>query len=217
MQPGSRMIVLFDSAEVAVWMAGKGGYKCLFLAHQPDTRLNFSEFSAWCPNIIRSWFLMAALRRFSWCCPNLLMLVFWVFLITLYRQQLIWQSVHIYPFRVTLMLLGSFYVLNRTSCWQVTIYAMKDILCWPHADADGIFPFLVYPIRMSHQPLTFQLTGQIHLPIKVTPSHVLEKMFCVLLPAVNVSYFIFSLCIFPQLRSCNYLFAISREFLFCLF
>ena len=197
-------------------MAVKGGYKSLFLVHQPDTRLNFSEFSAWCPKIIRSWFLMAALRRFSWCCPNLLMLVFWVFLITLYRQQLIWQSAHIYPFRVTLMLLGSFYILYRTSCWQVTIYAMKDILCWPHADADGIFPFLVYPIRMSHQPLTLQLTGQIRLPIKVTPSHVLEPMLRVLLPAVNVSYFIFSMCICPQLRSWNYLFALSREFLFCL-
>lgn len=38
-------------------------------------------------------------------------------------------------------------------------------------------PFHVYLIRMSHQPLTLQLTGQIRLPIKVTPFHVLEPTF----------------------------------------
>jgi len=51
-----------------------------------------------------------------------------------------------------------------------------------------------------------QLIGQICLPIKVTPNHVLEPIFLVLLAAANVSYFIFSLCICTQLRSSNYFF-----------
>ena len=46
---------------------------------------------------------------------------------------------------------------------------MNDIFSWPGANSVLFsLSFPVFAIRMSPQPLTLQLTGQIHLPIKVS-------------------------------------------------